>query len=353
VVVGVTDVDGKPVRAANGEPLKVGLVSGVNGKPDTKIDSGPFAVAPVTGSDGNPLLGEVGEPVMVGLVTGSVSDLPVEGKHHVVGPDGKPVTGPDGKPVEAGLLTGPDGKPVIGKDGKQKAVGLIPGKDNKPVAIGPLTDAEGKEMKSPDNKPVSIELGSKAVTETPDKKIASSSPEPAAAHEEKQGKTDPTKPPANTTATEGGKTEPQIAMTKTSELLGTKSSPTAPPFPDSSTTVETKITHAPENVTFHAEEVTDKGQKDGKVAVKLQPMFSEPNWNAASSTWKVNGETPSTDSVIEKKGVTITLWLSPGNHRIEVTATNEKGKSLRSEADLGVRVETQLQLKTLPPSGNR
>jgi hypothetical protein len=351
-VGGVTDADGKLVQAANGEPLKVGLVTGANGKPDTKDNSGPFVMAPVTGSDGKPLIGKDGKPEMVGLVTGPASDKTVDGKRNVIGPDGKPVMGPDGKPVEAGLLTGPDGKPVIGSDGKQKAVGLISGSDNKPVAIGPVTDAKGKPMTSTDNKPVAIVLGNETSKAKPDDETASKSTVLTAAVDAKPGETDPTKPPGNSTPSEGRKVDPQPMQPDKGERPSANSLPVASTSTESTKTVETKIAPTAGDLTFRAEEIPDKGQQDGKIAVKLLPVFGDKNRNAASATWTINAVAPNSKEVIEESAGAMTLWLAPGTHRIALKAKGASGNSLSAEAELEVQVKTQVQLRTRPTSVN-
>lgn len=346
-VGGVTDADGKPVQGADGEPLKVGLVTGPDGKPDTKIASGPIVMAPVTGSDAKPLIDENGEPVMVGFVSGSASDKPVDGKRFVLGPDEKPIVGPDGEPVEAGLLTGPDGKPVIGSDGKQKAVGLISGSDKKPVAIGPVTDPKGKPMTSEDNKPVAILFGNETSKAKPDDKGAPKSTGPLAIVEPKAGETEPTKPPG-----EGGKADPQKAQPDQSERPGVSNLPFATTSTESTKTVETKIAPVSGELTFRAEEIADKGQQDGKIAVKLRPVFGDTNGNTASAAWTINGVAPSSNEVIDESGGSMTLWLAPGTHRIALKGKDASGNSLSVEADLEVQVKTQVQLRTRPASGN-
>jgi hypothetical protein len=342
-VGGVTDTEGKPVQAANGQPLKVGLVSGPDGKPDTKKSSGPLVMAPVTGSDGKPLIGKDGEPVMIGLVTGSVSDKPVDGKRYVVGPDDKPVAGPDGKPVEAGLLTGPDGKPVIGTDGKQKAVGLISGSDKKPIAIGPVTDPEGKPMTSTDNKPVAIELGTKTSPDKPDDKTASKSTGLVAAVEEKPSETKPTRP------TEG---EPQTAQPDKGGRPGASRLPVATTSTETAKTVETKITPPAGELSFRAEEIPDKGQNDGKIAVRLLPVLGDTSWKATSATWTINGGAPNSKVVIEESAGALTLWLAPGTHRIALKANDASGISLSAEAELDVQVKAQINLRPRPAPVN-
>ena len=350
-VGGVTDADGKPVQSADGRPLKVGLVTGPDGTPNTKNDSGPSVMAPVTGSDGNPLIGEDGEPEMIGLVTGAASDKPVDGKLFVMGPDDKPITGPDGKPVEAGLLTGPDGKPVIGSDGKQKAVGLITGSDNKPDAIGPVTDSKGKAITSEDNKPVVIELGNETGIATTNDKSESNTAGLLAVSGAEPGETAPVKSAGDDTQTESRNADPQATPSDNSERPGANILPVVSTSTESTKTVETKINSAPETLSFRAEEIPDKGQSDGKVAVRLLPVLGGTNGNAASATWTINGVAPNSKEVIEESAGVITLWLAPGTHRIEMKAEGPTGNRLSAEAELEVQVKTQVELRTRPASG--
>jgi hypothetical protein len=345
----VTDADGKLVQAANGEPLKVGLVTGSDGKPDTGNNTGPFVMAPVTGSDGKPLIGKDGKPEMVGLVTGPASDKPVDGKRHVIGPDGKPVTGPDGKPVEAGLLTGPDGKPVVGSDGKEKAVGLISGSDKKPVAIGPVTDSTGKPMTSTDNKPVAIVLGNETSKVKPEDNTASKSNVLTTAVDAKPRELDPTKPHGNSVLSGGLKADPETTQPGKGDKADTSNLPVALKSTESTKTVGTKITPATGDLAFRAEEIPDKGQQDGKVAVKLLPVLGDTNGNAANATWTINGVAPNPNVVIEESAGTLTLWLAPGIHRIALKAKGASDNSLSAEAELEVQVKTQVELRTRPP----
>jgi hypothetical protein len=250
------------------------------------------------------------------------------------------------------LLTGPDGKPVIGSDGKQKAVGLISGSDKKPVAIGPVTNTKGKPMTSTDNKPVAIELGTKTSTTKPDDKTASNSTGLTAAVDAKPGETEPAKPPGGSKPTEGGKADPQTTQPNKGERPSAKSLPVATTSTESTNTVETKIIPAAGDLTFRAEEIPDKGQQDGKVAVKLVPVFGNTSGNAASVTWTINGVAPNSKEVIAESAGTMTLWLAPGTHRTALKAKSASGNSLSAEAELEVQVKTQVSLRTRPAAVN-
>lgn len=86
--------------------------------------------------------------------------------------------------------------------------------------------------------------------------------------------------------------------------------------------------------------------------MKLLPIFGDPNGSVLSATWRINGETPKPAELIEESDGSMTLWLSPGTHRIELKAKSASGNGLSAEAELDVQVETQVQLRTRPTLGN-
>ncbi|MBP6785410.1 MAG: hypothetical protein KA152_16570, partial [Verrucomicrobiales bacterium] len=219
--------------------------------------------------------------------------------------------------------------------------------DKKPVAIGPVTDPKGKPMTSEDNKPVAILFGNETSKAKPDDKTASNSTGPTPAVDSKQGEIEPTKPLG-----EDGKADLKTTQPDKGEGPGVSSLPIASSSTELTKTVEPKIASESGELTFRAEEIADKGQQDGKIAVKLRPVFGDTNGNTASAAWTINGVAPSSNEVIEESGGSMTLWLAPGTHRIALKGKDASGNSLSVEADLEVQVKTQVQLRTRPASGN-
>lgn len=401
VTAPVTGSDGKPLRGSDGAPTMIGFVTG--SVSDESIDGKRYVV----GADDKPVMGPDGKPVEAGLLTGP------DGKP-VVGTDGKQkavglISGSDNKPVAIGPVTDPEGKPMTSTDQKPVAIGLgnnsstekpddktpsksavhiaaaeakpeeaapfrtpvegasdegrkddlqkaqpdkaeqLPGLSRLPVA----TDPEGKPMTSTDNKPEGIGFRNNSSAEKPDDKTSSKSTGLIAADGANPEEAAPSLHPGGSASAGGRKADPQkVEPDKADQSPGSSQSPVAKTSTETTKMVGTKIPSPAGGLTFRAEEIPEKGQNGGKIAVKLLPLLGDSSRKATSATWTINGAAPSSKVVIEESAEALTMWLAPGTHRIALKAQDASGNNLEAEAELDVQIKTQVELKTRSASGN-